>query len=185
MSGHFVAVFGPADAYLASLDSVLGRHESAERLFERALAQGRALGSVIHEAGILTAWATHLRVCGCSSQRRYQEMRDEARRLAASLGLVRVMRRLEGGSERPAGLTPRELDVLQLLTRGTSNRDIARKLKISENTAANHVRSILSKTGAANRTQVAMLAVSEQWVDDPHLATRAGEPDLADRCLSQ
>ena len=185
MSGHFVAVFGPADAYLASLDSVLGRHESAERLFERALAQERTFGSLIHQAGILTAWATHLRVRGCSSQRRYQEMREEARRLAVSLGLVRVMRRLEGSSEHPAGLTPRELDVLQLLTRGTSNRDIARRLKISENTAANHVRSILSKTGAANRTQVAMLAVSEQWVNDPHLATRAGEPDLADRRLSQ
>lgn len=175
-SGHFVAVFGPADAYLAALDSVLGRHESAERLFERALAQEQAFGSVVHRAGILTAWASHLRVRGCSSQRRYQEMRDEARRLAASLGLVRVMRRLEGDSERPAGLTPRELDVLQLLTRGTSNRDIARRLKISENTAANHVRSILSKTGAANRTQVAMLAVSGQSVNGPASPREPGNP---------
>ena len=54
-AGHFVAVFGPADAYLASLESVLGRHDSAKRLFERALAQARALGSVIHQAGILAA----------------------------------------------------------------------------------------------------------------------------------
>jgi hypothetical protein len=54
-----------------------------------------------------------------------------------------------------------------LLTRGSSNRDIACKLKISENTAANHVRSILNKTGAANRTQVAMMAVSRRWVDGP------------------
>ena len=109
-SGHFVAVFGPADAYLAALDSVLGRHESAERLFERALAQEQAFGSVVHRAGITDGMGlASPRSRGCSSQRRYQEMRDEARRLAASLGLVRVMRRLEGDSERPAGLTPREL----------------------------------------------------------------------------
>ncbi len=70
------------------------------------------------------------------------------------------------------GLTARELDVLRLLARGRSNRAIATELRISENTAANHVRSILIKTGATNRTQVAMMAVSRQWVDDrvPELA---------------
>ena len=172
-AGHFVAVFGPADAYLASLESVLGRHDSANRLFERALAQARALGSVIHQAGILAEWATHLRVTGCSVPR-YQEVRDEARRLAASVGLARVMRALDNDRESPAGLTPREVDVLRLLTRGSSNRDIARRLRITENTAANHVRSILSKTGAANRTQVAMLAVSEQWIDAPPRSPRQG-----------
>ena len=71
-----------------------------------------------------------------------------------------------------AGLTAREIDVLRLLARGRSNRAIATELRISENTAANHVRSILIKTGAANRTQVAMMAVSRHWVDDhaPELA---------------
>ena len=101
-------------------------------------------------------------------------MRDEARRLAASVGLARVMRALDNDRESPAGLTPREVDVLRLLTRGSSNRDIARRLRITENTAANHVRSILSKTGAANRTQVAMLAVSEQWIDAPPRSPRQG-----------
>ena len=55
IAGHFVALFGPADAYLASLDSVLGDDESAERLFKRALDQNRALGSVVHRAAILAA----------------------------------------------------------------------------------------------------------------------------------
>jgi DNA-binding NarL/FixJ family response regulator len=57
--------------------------------------------------------------------------------------------------------------VLRLLAAGSSNKEIASRLKISENTAANHVRSILLKTGAANRTQVAMLAVSRGWISDP------------------
>ncbi len=165
IAGHFVALFGPADAYLASLDSVLGDDESAERLFERALAQNRLLGSVVHRAAILAAWADHMRSRGDLSQR-YKQMRDEARRLAASTGQVRLMRMLDTPTEHAAGLTAREIDVLRLISRGRSNRDIAAELRITENTAANHVRSILIKTGAANRTQVAMMAVSRRWVDD-------------------
>ena len=57
--------------------------------------------------------------------------------------------------------------MLRLLAAGSSNREIACRLRISENTAANHVRSILLKTGAANRTQVAMLALSRGWISDP------------------
>ena len=79
IAGHFVALFGPADAYLASLDSVLGDDESAERLFERALDQNRALGSVVHRTAILAAWAGHLRSRG-DLLRRYEQMRDEALR---------------------------------------------------------------------------------------------------------
>ena len=170
-AGTFVALFGPADAYLASLDSVLGDDESAERLFERALDQNRALGSAVHRAAILAAWADHLRSRGDLSQR-YEQMRDEARRLAASTGQIKLMRTLDTPTAHAAGLTPREIDVLRLISRGRSNRDIAAELRITENTAANHVRSILIKTGAANRTQVAMMAVSRRWVDDhdPELA---------------
>ena len=56
--------------------------------------------------------------------------------------------------------------MLRLLADGSSNREIAARLKITENTAANHVRSILAKTGAANRTQVAMMAVARGWATD-------------------
>jgi len=85
---------------------------------------------------------------------------------------VRTLDRQDNPAGHAAGLTAREIDVLRLLARGRSNRAIATELRISENTAANHVRSILIKTGAANRTQVAMMAVSRQWVDDraPELA---------------
>ena len=43
MAGQFVAVFGPADAYLAALDSLLGDRDSADRLFAAALAQATGL----------------------------------------------------------------------------------------------------------------------------------------------
>ena len=56
---------------------------------------------------------------------------------------------------RPDGLSAREVDVLRLVARGLSNREIGRELFISEHTAANHIRSILRKTGCANRTEAA------------------------------
>jgi DNA-binding CsgD family transcriptional regulator len=190
IAGQFVAVFGPADAYLAALDSLLGDPASAERLFAAALAQATSFGAPIHRASTLTAWAAHLGACADAETRgqetratrtRVTEMRAEARRIAASTGHARLLRLLDH-ADKPAGgpderasrdgpdaarLTPREIVVLGLLATGSSNREIASSLKISENTAANHVRSILLKTGTANRTQVAMLAVSRGWISDP------------------
>ncbi|MDH5279264.1 MAG: helix-turn-helix transcriptional regulator, partial [Actinomycetota bacterium] len=60
----------------------------------------------------------------------------------------------------PSGLTSRETEVLRLLGEGLSNREIAGRLVISEHTAANHVRSILAKTGSDNRTQAAIYAAA-------------------------
>ncbi len=60
----------------------------------------------------------------------------------------------------PAGLTPREGEVLKLIASGQSNRDIAGELFITTNTVANHVKNILSKTGSANRTEAAAFAVA-------------------------
>ena len=59
-------------------------------------------------------------------------------------------------------LTSRELDVLRLLARGSSNRIIARTLDISEKTVKNHLSSIYFKIGATDRTQAALYA---QYVD--------------------
>ena len=75
-----------------------------------------------------------------------------------------MLRILSGaaGPGKPDGLTVRELEVLKLLAAGLSNREIGERLYISGNTAANHVRSILIKTGAANRTQAAMYAAAHE-----------------------
>jgi DNA-binding CsgD family transcriptional regulator/tetratricopeptide (TPR) repeat protein len=182
IAGQFVAVFGPADAYLAALDSLLGDRDSAERLFAAALAQATGFGALVHRASTLTAWAAHLQLgADADARTRMTEMRAEARRMAASTGQERLLRLLDqldaapgtGAGERDgqdgpdaAGLTPREIAVLRLLAAGSSNREIASRLKIAENTAANHVRSILLKTGAANRTQAATLAVTRGWISD-------------------
>lgn len=56
-------------------------------------------------------------------------------------------------------LTEREMDVLRLVARGRSNKEIALELVIAEKTVKAHVGSILSKLGAASRTQAALIAM--------------------------
>ncbi len=55
-------------------------------------------------------------------------------------------------------LTPRELDVLQLIGQGVRNREIAQRLVISEKTLGNHISSIFSKLQVTDRTQAALRA---------------------------
>jgi DNA-binding CsgD family transcriptional regulator len=89
---------------------------------------------------------------------------------ADSVVLYRLERRLEGGEGHagggfdrelkapPSGLSRRELEVLQLIARGKTNKEIARGLYISETTVATHVRNILQKTDVANRAEAASFA---------------------------
>jgi two-component system nitrate/nitrite response regulator NarL len=53
-------------------------------------------------------------------------------------------------------LTPREMEALEMLAEGLSNKHIAARLNISEHTAKFHVNSVLSKLGAATRTEAVM-----------------------------
>ncbi|MCY0907601.1 response regulator transcription factor [Sulfobacillus sp. hq2] len=64
-------------------------------------------------------------------------------------------------------LTTRELEVLKLVGEGFSNRDIATRLFISENTVKNHLRNILQKLHFENRVQAAAYAIRRGLVD-PH-----------------
>ena len=74
----------------------------------------------------------------------------------------------EPASESPdAPLTPREHEVLELLTRGDTNKEIASGLFISENTVKNHLRSILEKLHLANRVQAAVFALQKGLVPPP------------------
>jgi two-component system NarL family response regulator len=76
--------------------------------------------------------------------------------------------RADQRQETPApSLTARELDVLKLVARGMSNREVGDTLYISENTVKNHVRSILEKLHLHTRMEAAMYAVRQRIVD-PH-----------------
>lgn len=64
----------------------------------------------------------------------------------------------------PDGLTPRELEVLELVTRGLRNKEIGTRLGISENTVKYHLRNILEKLHAESRTELATRAVRDHLI---------------------
>jgi HD-GYP domain-containing protein (c-di-GMP phosphodiesterase class II) len=74
----------------------------------------------------------------------------------------RVGRRRDG----PAGLTAREVEVLCLLARGMSNKQIAAQLVITPKTAANHVEHIYTKIGATNRATASLFAMQHGLLPD-------------------
>jgi Response regulator containing a CheY-like receiver domain and an HTH DNA-binding domain len=62
-------------------------------------------------------------------------------------------------------LTDRELDVLKLVAKGLSNREISEELYISENTVKNHVRNILEKLQIHSRMEAVMIAVRQKLIE--------------------
>ena len=93
--------------------------------------------------------------------------RLDADAVEAVLGAAghRVSRRREG----PAGLTIREVEVLRLLARGLSNKQIARALVISPKTVANHIEHIYSKINVSTRAAASLFAMSHGLLPDEAL----------------
>jgi DNA-binding NarL/FixJ family response regulator len=83
----------------------------------------------------------------------------------AAARLVREVRIPTQATETPA-LTAREQDVLALVARGRSNREIARELVIAEKTVKTHVSAILAKLDLRSRTQAALYAVQQGLVPE-------------------
>jgi two-component system NarL family response regulator len=76
-----------------------------------------------------------------------------------------LSRRVEEQRGTAPRLSDRELEVLRLVARGLTNKDIATELVIAENTVKNHVRNILEKLQLRSRIEAAMYAVREKLVD--------------------
>ncbi|NEN06342.1 AAA family ATPase [Diaminobutyricibacter tongyongensis] len=161
MAGYFVAVFGSADCYLGEIESLCQFGAPLDR-FTSALEMNERMDAPLHVAYTLAATAACLRSEDPGSERA-TALADRARSIAEPARMSRVLRLLDksapvASAPRRDGLTPREVEVLRLVAEGMSNKAIAAQLVISENTAANHVRSILSKTGSTNRTAAARYA---------------------------
>jgi DNA-binding CsgD family transcriptional regulator/tetratricopeptide (TPR) repeat protein len=161
MIGHGVACYGAADRYLGMLAATLGDTDDAASHFEAALHLDRQMGADTWLAHTAYEYGRMLVAQGDSD--RGQQLLAEAALLAEGTGMPTLLARVRtlapvSSSPLPDGLSIRELDVLRLMARGLSNREIGATLFISEHTAANHVRGILRKTACANRTQATAYA---------------------------
>src|SRR5205823_1070411 len=65
----------------------------------------------------------------------------------------------------PAGLTPREIEVLALIARGASTRQVAQRLSITPKTAETHIERIYAKTGASTRSTATLFAIQHGLLD--------------------
>jgi DNA-binding CsgD family transcriptional regulator len=165
MVGHGVAWYGAADRYLGMLAATLGDWEPAASHFEAALELNRRMGADTWVAHTLADYARMLLARGSAQDRtRSAALLAEAAELAERIGMPSLLAQVRALGHAPApapaaagpdGLSAREVEILRLVARGLSNREIGRELFISEHTAANHIRSILRKTGCANRTEAA------------------------------
>jgi DNA-binding CsgD family transcriptional regulator/tetratricopeptide (TPR) repeat protein len=171
--GHGVACYGAADRYLGTLAATLGDYERAVEHFEPALVLNREMGATTWVAHTLYAYGRTLRIRGSSDDTaRASALLSEAATLAERIGMPVLFARacaLGARTERartpPDDLSWREVEILRLVAAGRSNQEIGTELHISGHTVANHVRSILRKTGAANRTEAAGYAYRNALVD--------------------
>jgi HD-GYP domain-containing protein (c-di-GMP phosphodiesterase class II) len=154
---------------LAPLGAIAVQHR--ERLDGSGYPRGLSGGAISGPARILGVADAYQSMCeprphrdALSPEVAATELRAEvkARRMDGDvvegvLGAAghRVVRRREG----PAGLTGREIDVLRLLARGLSSKEIAARLVISPKTARNHIEHIYVKIGASNRAGASLFAV--------------------------
>ncbi|OAI38911.1 hypothetical protein AYO38_01845 [bacterium SCGC AG-212-C10] len=159
---EFVGDFhwSPVRLTLAKVDAARGDRDGAVLLLQEAELQARRELQRPDLAQILLARAELL---ADGSQRR--AALSEASALVRDLRMSRevaVAERLslsDRGPSLPHGLTPREGDVIRLVGRGYTNRQIAAELVISERTVVNHIANIFAKVGVENRAGLAAFAV--------------------------
>jgi DNA-binding CsgD family transcriptional regulator len=170
MVGQLVACYGSVDRYLGMLAATLGEWERAEQHFERAVALNRHMDASTWLAHTEYEYARLLLARGDRESGRVAALLGEAERLAERIGLETLHGRIKAlGApitvSLPDELSTREAQILRLVARGLTNREIGATLFISEHTAASHISHILTKTGCSNRTEAASYAHRHALVD--------------------
>jgi DNA-binding CsgD family transcriptional regulator len=162
-----------ADRLLGSLAHGAGQTTRAIDHFEDALGFCRRSGYRPEMAWTMYAYSKALLdIRRGDHQKRAAILLEESHHLSQELGMqalaaaIAEFRRRFGLrlDRKPAGLTHRELEVLELLSVGKTNKEIGDALSISTNTVAIHVARVLNKTGSSNRTEAASYAARNHLV---------------------
>jgi HD-GYP domain-containing protein (c-di-GMP phosphodiesterase class II) len=172
---------------LARLAEVAAAHH--ERLDGSGYPRGLAGGALSPEARILAAADTYQAMTELRPHRAARSPEDAADQLRqdvrsgrldpdavdAVLGAAghRVRRRREG----PAGLTQREVEVLVLLARGLSNKEIGARLVVSPRTVGHHVEHVYRKIGCSTRASASLFAMQHGLLPELEPASEDGPND--------
>ena len=158
---------GPVELQTGLAAAALGRLDAAVRDLEAAVsicdangARGYAVQARVELATVLARRQAASRDLSAA-----QAALDAAAGEAEQLGMVPFTKRIEqlrprlpATSAGRSPLSPREVEVAQLVARGLTNKQIGETLYVSERTAENHVQHILVKLGFSNRSQIAAWA---------------------------
>ena len=156
-------------AALAPLGSIAGQHH--ERLDGSGYPRGLSGDAISHAGRVLAAADAYHAMTAARPHRPALTAAEAAVALRAQVASSRldgaavdaVLRaaghRVRRRREWPAGLTPREVEIVRLLARGLTARAIADRLGISPKTAGSHIEHIYLKTGASNRAQLSLFAM--------------------------
>ena len=84
--------------------------------------------------------------------------------------LIQAVRGMEpplraSAAKQDLGLTPREMQIIALIVAGYTNKDLAKELKISQNTSKHHLTNIFNKLGVSNRLELVLYAIDNRLVD--------------------
>jgi len=171
--GRHVANGAGSGVYMGPVELALGQAESALALLDTAI-EDLENAVVICQANGARGYVVEASIELCAALARRGEFDDRKRCAAllesaggnaAQLGMHVLTKRaskiqslLSSSGDRHPKLSPRELEVANLVGEGYTNKKIADILFISERTAQNHVQHILTKLGFSNRSQVAVWA---------------------------
>jgi HD-GYP domain-containing protein (c-di-GMP phosphodiesterase class II) len=170
-------------AALAPLGEIAVQHR--ERLDGSGYPRGLSGGAISRPARVLGAADAYASMREPRPHRPARSAEDAAEQMRAEVRAGRLDgaavdavleaagHRLPRRREALAGLTAREVEVLILLARGLSNRQIAERLVITPKTAGNHVEHIYAKIGASSRAAAAMFAVQHGLLPEEKLAAPA------------
>jgi DNA-binding CsgD family transcriptional regulator len=152
--------FGPVELYLGKCAAALQLWSDAATELTEAAAISRAIGAPSFAVEADTERAELLVRQGDLNAAR--QLAAGLLPVARSLGMSPWVARLQQLAPTASVLSPREAEVARLVATGSSNRDIAAHLVISDRTAQNHVQHILTKLGFTRRSQIAAWVTAEQ-----------------------
>jgi HD-GYP domain-containing protein (c-di-GMP phosphodiesterase class II) len=185
LTGRMLAASPP----LASLASLAADHH--ERLDGSGYPQGTAGTALAPTARILAVADTYRTKAeprphrpestsdGIAAHLRFEVRAGRLDGEAVDAVLRAAGHRVRRRREWPAGLTVREVEVLRLIARGLSHREIAERLVIARKTASNHVERVYAKIGVTNRAMASLFAVRHGLLSDDALDSVGRQEDEA------